>query len=158
MVKIENRKVLLKDDQAFTIGDIKIECFLVSGHTLGHMIYLIDDAYLFTGDTLWFGPDEGKSFINMLAKDNKVAIHSLAALEGKLRCRNLQPKIITGHTGWTDSLDFAFAHRDKVCNAWLRQKPHNPAAPYDAYDESDDTEEKARGGRLKKVGTGLLIR
>lgn len=55
------------------------------------------------------------------------------------------------HTGWTDDLDWAFAHRGEVCNS-LRRKPrvHDPEAPYDGYDESEDTEEKARSGRLKK--------
>ena len=151
MVKTENKKVLLKDGQVFTIGDIKIECFLVPGHTWGHLVYLIDDSYLFTGDTIWFGPDGGRSFINMLAEDNKLAIRSLAVLEDKLRGRGLNPIIVTGHTGWTDNMDFAFAHKDKVCNAWRRQKPHDPAAPYDGYDESDDTEDKARNIRLQKV-------
>ena len=47
---------------------IKIECFLVPGHTWGHMVYLIDDKYLFTGDTLWFGADGNYSFISSLAK------------------------------------------------------------------------------------------
>lgn len=150
MVHIDNQKELLKDGQIFCIGDIKIECFLVPGHTWGHMVYLIDDAYLFTGDTIWFGPDGGRSFINMLAEDNKFAVHSLAMLEGKLRARGLHPKIITGHTGWTDDLDFAFAQRDKVCNAYVKQKPHDPEAPYDGYDESGDTEEKARSVHLKK--------
>ena len=79
-----------------------------------------------------------------------MAIQSLATLEEKLRARELHPKIITGHTGWTDDLDFAFAQRDKVCNAYVKQKPHDPDAPYDGYDESDDTEEKARSVRLKK--------
>lgn len=116
----------------------------------GHMVYLIDDAYLFTGDTIWFGVDGGRSFINMLAEDNRVAVCSLEALEKQLRVRGLRLKIITGHTGWTDDLDFAFAQRDKVCNAYVKQKPHDPDAPYDAYDESDDTEEKARSVRLKK--------
>ena len=150
MVKTDNERVLLRDGQVFDIEGIKVECFLVPGHTWGHMVYLIDDAYLFTGDTLWFGPDGGKSFINMLAEDNKLAIRSLAELEAKLRSRSLRPKIITGHTGWTDSLDFAFAHRDKVCSAWVRQKPHDPEAPYDGYDESDDTEEQARKIPLQK--------
>ena len=27
----------------------------------------------------------------------------------------LSPKIITGHTGWSQDLDFTFAHRDQVC-------------------------------------------
>lgn len=150
MVKTDNERVLLRDGQVLDIEGIKVECFLVPGHTWGHMAYLIDDEYLFTGDILWLGPDGRKSFINMLAEDNKLAVRSLAALERKLRSRNRPLKIITGHTGWTDSLDFAFAHRDKVCNAWVKQRPHDPDAPYDAYDESDDTERKARMVRLQK--------
>ena len=54
-VTINNRKVLLHDGQVFDIDGIKVECFLVPGHTWGHMVYLIDDRYLFTGDTIWFG-------------------------------------------------------------------------------------------------------
>ena len=150
MVKTGNARVLLKDRQVLDIEGVKVECFLVPGHTWGHMVYLVDDSYLFTGDTLWFGPDGGKSFINMLAEGNKLAVRSLAALEEKLRSRNLHPMIITGHTGWTDDLDFTFAHTDQVCNSWFKQKPHDSAAPYDGYDESDDTEEKARSVPLKK--------
>ena len=149
-VTIDNPKTLLRDGQVIDIEGIRIECFLVPGHTWGHMVYLIDDAYLFTGDTLWFGPDGGYSFINMLAESNKAALRSLAGLENQLRQRGLRPIIITGHTGWTDDLDFAFAHRDKVCSAYVRQKPHDPEAPYDAYDESDDTQERARSVGLRK--------
>lgn len=90
---------------------------------MGHMVYLIDDTYLFTGDTIWFGP----------------------------RGRGLNPIVITGHTGWSDDLDFVFAHTDTVCRASRKQKPHDPNAPYDAYDESDDTKEQARTVRLKKA-------
>ncbi|MCC8196381.1 MAG: MBL fold metallo-hydrolase [Ruminococcus sp.] len=143
-VHIDNKKVLLRDGQVFYINDIRIECILVPGHTWGHMVYLIDDKYLFTGDTIWFGYDGGRRFINTLAEDNKLQTESLRRLEEKLRSRNLKPRIITGHTGWTDDLDFAFANVDKDCNAWRRQKPHDPSAPYDAYDESGDTEERAR--------------
>ena len=91
-VNIPNKKVLLlKDEQIFYIDDIKIECFLVPGHTWGHMVYLIDDRYLFTGDTLWFGADGGYSFISSLAEDNKLAVKSLAALEQRLRSRQIRP-------------------------------------------------------------------
>ena len=151
MVKTDNRRVLLKDGQVFTIGDIKIEALQVPGHTWGHLVYLIDDSYLFTGDTLWFGADGGYSFINSLAEDNKLAIRSLETLENTLRSRGISPKIITGHTGWTDSLDFAFRHRDQVCSAFRKQKPHDPSAPYDGYVEDDDTEENARRVRLEKA-------
>lgn len=150
-VEIDNRKVLLKDGQVLDIEGIKVECIMVPGHTWGHMVYLVDDAYLFTGDTIWFGPDGGRSFLNALAEDNRLSVKSLAALKGLLQKRNLHPMVITGHTGWSDDMDFVFAHTDLVCNASKRQKPHDPNAPYDGYDESDDTREKARTVRLEKV-------
>ena len=149
-VTINNEKVLLRDGQVFEINGIKIECFLVPGHTWGHMVYLIDDRYLFTGDTIWFGADGGYSFISALAESNKLAVKSLAELEQKLRTRSLRPVILTGHTGWTDDLCFAFAHRDKLCSPF-KKKVHDPSAPYDAYDESDDTEENAKRGFLPPV-------
>jgi len=150
-VHISNEKHLLKDGDVFTIGDIKIEAIKVPGHTWGHMVYLIDDAYLFTGDTIWLGADGGYSFIHALAENNKLAKKSLLRLKKKLKSRHLTPKIITGHTGWTDNFDFAFAHIDKVCNAFKKQKPADPNAPYDGYDESDDTAEKARTAILGKA-------
>jgi len=111
MVRTENPRQLLKDGEVFYIGDIKVECLLVPGHTWGHIDYLIDDEYLFTGDTIWFGADGGYSFISTLAEDNKLAVKSLEKLERTLRQRGIKPKIITGHTGWTDDLGWAFAHR-----------------------------------------------
>ncbi len=150
-VTINNKKVLLKDGQTMRIGDIKIKCFLVPGHTWGHMVYLIDDKYLFTGDTLWFGADGGFSFISALAEDNKLAVKSLAILETKLKKIGVRPLFITGHTGWTDNFDFAFAHKDKLCSPFRKRVP-DPTAPYDAYDESDDTEENSKSGFIPGVG------
>jgi glyoxylase-like metal-dependent hydrolase (beta-lactamase superfamily II) len=150
-VKTNNKRVLLKDGEVLRIGDIKIECLLVPGHTWGHMVYLIDDEYLFTGDTIWFGADGGYSFISTLAEDNKLAVLSLEKLEQELRKRKRKLKIITGHTGWTDDLDFAFAHRTEICRPFTR-KYVDPAAPYDGYAEDDDTEEGARSIPLRKAG------
>ncbi len=150
-VTINNEKVLLYDGQILEIGGIKIECFLVPGHTWGHMVYLIDDKYLFTGDTLWFGSDGGYSFISSLAENNKLAVKSLAQLETRLKSRNIKPIFITGHTGWTDNFEFAFAHKDELCSPF-KKRVHDPSAPYDAYDESDDTEENAKSGFLGGVG------
>lgn len=150
-VTILNEKVLLQDGQVLDIDGIRVECFLVPGHTWGHMVYLLDETYLFTGDTIWFGADGGYSFISALAENNKLAVKSLAALEEKLLARGLHPRIITGHTGWTDHMDFAFAHKDQLCSPF-RPRVHDPDAPYDAYDESDDTEEKAKTEKLSGVG------
>ena len=150
-VTINNEKVLLKDEQVFRIGDIEIRCFLVPGHTWGHMVYLIDGKYLFTGDTIWFGVDGGYSFISALAEDNKLAVKSLAELEQRLNKLGVKPLFITGHTGWTDNFEFAFAHKDQLCSPFGK-RVHDPNAPYDAYDESDDTPEKAKAGLLAGVG------
>ena len=150
-VTINNEKVLLHDGRVLDIDGIKIECFLVPGHTWGHMVYLVDGKYLFTGDTIWFGADGGYSFISALAEDNKLAVKSLALLEKKLKKRGLHPLFITGHTGWTDNMEFAFAHRNELCSPF-KKKVHDPNALYDAYDESDDTEENAKSGFLKGVG------
>ena len=150
-VYVDNKKVLIDDGQVFYIGNIKIEAFLVPGHTWGHLVYLIDDAYLFTGDTIWFGADGGYAFLNTLAEDRKLQIKSLKRLEGILRERKLKLNIITGHTGWTDDINFAFAHVDEICNS-LRRKPkvHDPKAPYDGFDKRDDTEANARNVFLDK--------
>ena len=150
MVKTDNRRVLLKDGEVVTIGDIKIECILVPGHTWGHMVYLIDNEYLFTGDTIWFGADGGYSFISTLAEDNKLAVQSLEKLNMNLRVRHQPIKIITGHTGWTDDLNFAFRHRAEICKPFTK-KYTDPSAPYDGYIEDDDTEESARNMLSRKV-------
>ena len=150
-VTINNNKVLLRDSQVFMIGGVKVECFLTPGHTWGHMVYLIDDRYLFTGDAIWFGADGGYSFISALAEDNNLAKRSLAALEERLKARGLRPMFLTGHTGWTDDFEFAFAHRDRLCSPF-KKRVHDPNAPYDAYDESDDTRERAQAGLLPGVG------
>ena len=153
MVKTDNERVLLKDGQVLDFGGIKVECILVPGHNWGHMVYLVDDEYLFTGDTIWFGADGGYSFISTLAEDNKLAVRSLEKLEANIRGRNRRIAVITGHTGWTDDLDFAFAHRTDICKPFTRRYA-DPEAPYDGYIEDDDTEQNARGARLaKKRGT-----
>ena len=149
MVKTDNRRVTLRDGQVLHIGGIKVECLLVPGHTWGHMVYLIDDEYLFTGDTIWFGADGGYSFISTLAEDNRLAVQSLEKLEANLRARKGRIAVITGHTGWTDDLNFAFAHRTEICKPFTK-KYTDPEAPYDGYVEDDDTEQAARTGLLKK--------
>lgn len=148
-VALANPVTLLKDEQVFWIDDIKIETLLVRGHTWGHVVYLIDDGYLFLGDTMWLGPDGGHSGINVLAEDNHLNKCALKVLKSRLESRNLKPMLLTCHSGWTGNFDFGFAHIDRACNGLRRQKPHDPDAPYDPWDESGDTEEKARNVPLQ---------
>ncbi|MBE6118361.1 MAG: MBL fold metallo-hydrolase [Erysipelotrichaceae bacterium] len=149
LVKMDNHRTLLQDGQVFFIDGIKIECMEVPGHTWGHMVYLIDEEYLFTGDTIWFGADGGYSFLSTLAEDNDLSLRSLRKLERVMRARQWPIKVITGHTGWADDPDFVFAHTDELCMPFRRHY-HDPDAPYDGYVETDDTEESARSVLLAK--------
>ncbi|MGI6076961.1 MAG: hypothetical protein ACOYCB_02195 [Fastidiosipilaceae bacterium] len=65
--------------------------------------------------------------------------------------RQIQPFVITAHTGWSDDLEFVFRHKDKLCNPLRKLKLEDPDAPYDAYNESDDTEENIKTRYLSKV-------
>ena len=91
-VTIHNEKQLLHDGEVIDIDGIKVECFLVPGHTWGHMVYLIDDEYLFTGDTLFRHECgrcdlEGGDFSAMLR-----SLKRLSELEGDY-------KVLPGHEG-----------------------------------------------------------
>ena len=88
--------------------------------------------------------------MNMSNNYKDAAQMNLAELEAKLQARGLHPYFITGHTGWTDDFAFAFANKDKLCSPFGK-RVHDPGAPYDAYDESDDTEQRAKSGFLKPV-------
>ena len=148
-VKISNEKVLLKDKQVLYIDGIKVECLLVPGHTWGHMVYLIDDEYLFTGDTIWFGRDGGYSFLSTLAEDNDLSLRSLVKLKKDITGRNGTIKVITGHTGWSEDLNMVFKHCDRKCTPFLRHY-EDPEAPYDGYIEDDDTKQNAQNIYLKE--------
>ena len=131
----------------------------------GNTTVMIDAGYNY--DRLaekmgWLGIAPGRTFAtssspirtptaSALAEDNALAVRSLAALEEKLASRGIRPLFITGHTGWTDNFSFAFAHKSELC-APFKKRVHDPAAPYDAYEEADDTEAKAKSGYLAGVG------
>ena len=96
---------LLEDRQTVQIGNLKIECILVPGHTSGTMAYLINDKYLFTGDILSL-------------KDGKIApipaffnINHAQAVENLNIIRNIPAAkyIFTSHWGYTDDYKTAVA-------------------------------------------------
>jgi glyoxylase-like metal-dependent hydrolase (beta-lactamase superfamily II) len=43
----------LTDGQEFSIGSARIRALHIPGHTLGNVAYLLDDRYLFTGDSIF---------------------------------------------------------------------------------------------------------
>jgi glyoxylase-like metal-dependent hydrolase (beta-lactamase superfamily II) len=95
--------ILLEDREILNIGNLKIEGFLVPGHTTGMMAYLVNDKYLFSGDILSL--KEGRmapipAFFNM---DNKQAIKSMDII------RHIPDVeyIFTAHWGYTDDYEMA---------------------------------------------------
>ena len=93
---------------------------------------------------------EMRIFQKMLIGWNQSTCHKyLFARHG--RWMNEEYLVFLKQNGWTGNFAFAFAHKDKICSPFGK-RIHDPSAPYDAYDESDDTEENAKGIRLKGIG------
>ena len=103
---------LLSDNDAVSAGSITVRAIATPGHTPGSMSYLVDDAILFTGDTLLLKNGEilpFKRYFNMDTKLQKESIRKLANLE------NVQ-MIFTAHTGFTKEVQAAFNRWDSTRN------------------------------------------
>ena len=89
---------LLEDKEVVQVGDIKVQSFQTPGHTIGSMSYLVDDQYLFTGDTLTLKKGEIKPFFfmqNMKTSKQIESIEKIKDLKGvKMIC--------TGHSGYME--------------------------------------------------------
>ena len=130
-----------------------VRLFLEKGYTNTKVAEILKEADVSAGSFQnIFHTKDGvlTELVGMMFGRQFGAVKSLAALEQKLQSRGLHPLFLTGHTGWTDNFEFSFAHKDKLCSPFQKRVP-DPTAPYDAYDESDDTEEAARAGYLQAV-------
>ncbi|MGH4036972.1 MAG: MBL fold metallo-hydrolase, partial [Sphaerochaeta sp.] len=106
-LKIENSPIYFNTDKIFYIGPIKIEPILTQGHTLGHTCFLVDDNYLFVGDSLILKNGFGYRFFDLLGFDNKQNSKSLQKLKEFALERQFN-YIITSHTGITNDIEKAF--------------------------------------------------
>src|SRR5208283_4439711 len=50
--RIDTPYELVSDGQVVDVGGVRIRCLSTPGHTPGSMCYVVNDRYLFTGDTL----------------------------------------------------------------------------------------------------------
>lgn len=100
-LNVENYKLL--DDEVIWIGGTKILPIPTPGHTPGATCYVINDAYLFTGDALSLKEnriDLFPKFINKNARRARKSISNITEL------KNVK-YIFTAHYGYTD--DYAGA-------------------------------------------------
>lgn len=90
---------LVEDNQIINISDLKIKGILTPGHTPGSMCYLINDKYLFTGDTMSLKSGNVDVFNDFFNMDTKTQRKSLKKLTGFPEVKY----IFTAHYGFTDN-------------------------------------------------------
>jgi hydroxyacylglutathione hydrolase len=94
---------LLRDGDEVRVGAATVRAIETPGHTPGSMSYLLDGAYLFTGDTCKFadGVAYAGSRYTMDIKTQKASIKKLAGLTGVRY-------VFTAHSGYTEDFETAF--------------------------------------------------
>jgi glyoxylase-like metal-dependent hydrolase (beta-lactamase superfamily II) len=102
--KISTSYKKMDDNQTITVGKIQVKGVMTPGHTPGSMCFIVNEKYLFTGDTL--GLRDGavtkfNDFFNMDTKTEEQSIRKLALLKNvKL--------ILTAHYGVSSDFEKAF--------------------------------------------------
>ncbi|MDP4145233.1 MAG: MBL fold metallo-hydrolase [Bacillota bacterium] len=90
--------VLLKDGESINIGSISVKAISTPGHTVGSMCYLVNEAYLFTGDTLSIHHGIVRPFFSLPNMNTQMQKQSLKKL-AKLKHISM---LFTTHTGYTE--------------------------------------------------------
>jgi glyoxylase-like metal-dependent hydrolase (beta-lactamase superfamily II) len=80
-----------------TIGNVKVKAISTPGHTPGSTSYLINDKFLFTGDTLRLIKGKVEPFTWWLNLDRKAMRESIRKLA---KLQNIE-LLATAHTGYT---------------------------------------------------------
>ena len=101
---------LITDGQVMELMGLKVEGVLTPGHTPGSMSFIIDDKYLFVGDTM--GLDKGEAYTVSGLLGLIYYVDSEAQNETMQKLANLSgiEYIFTGHHGYTADYPTAFAY------------------------------------------------
>jgi glyoxylase-like metal-dependent hydrolase (beta-lactamase superfamily II) len=102
--RLDSTYQTIKDNQKIDISGLSVKGILTPGHTPGSMSYIINDKYLFTGDTLSLKDQKVElfnEFFNMDSATEEKSISKLAVLSDI-------KYIFTGHYGYTDNFQKAF--------------------------------------------------
>lgn len=95
---------VIENNEEIYLGKVKVKSILTPGHTNGSMSYILDDKYLFVGDTLSLKNGQVglfNSLFNMNDDIQKESIEKLAKIE------NVE-YVFTAHYGFTDNCREAF--------------------------------------------------
>ena len=92
------------DGEAVVAGGVRVRCLATPGHTPGSMCYVVDDQYLFTGDTMSLVNGRAgifSDFFNMDSAVQEESIRRIGTLPGIAY-------VFTAHHGITDDYGKAF--------------------------------------------------
>ena len=98
---------IINHNEKMEIDGLLIQSFLTPGHMSGSMCFLVDDKYLFTGDTMSIINGRAGRFFHLFDMDNdqaKESISKIATVPAQY--------IFTSHHGYSDNLDFVFENWD----------------------------------------------
>jgi glyoxylase-like metal-dependent hydrolase (beta-lactamase superfamily II) len=102
---LEYEPELVQDGQIINVSELKVQGILTPGHTLGSMSYLIDDKYLFVGDSVSLENGQvalSHDFLHMDSETHRMSLKRLAGLSGV-------EYVFTAHYGVTDDHAKAFS-------------------------------------------------
>ena len=89
-----NKINLLFNAQELLINGIKIQCIKAPGHTIGSMVFLVDDKYLFTGDVLKI--KDGNKSVHPYSMDTELSEQTIEQLKGIIQNCSI---VLTSHYG-----------------------------------------------------------
>lgn len=101
--------VLLTDEQELIIGQHKIICLDVTGHTPGSMAFLFDGSYLFTGDA--FKVSKNSLDVHPFSMDSDASKKSIQQLNDIIKEIKL---VLTAHYGWQKSEDLILTNEQPL--------------------------------------------
>lgn len=119
-----------EDYDSYNIGGIMVKCFHIPGHTPGHCAFLVDETYLFTGDSIAVNHCGGHCFFHLYHMDTAENIQSLLLLKEEMATTSAK-FIATGHNGLCN-IEAGFSNIQEVAVA-SRRNPFDPMAPYDVF-------------------------
>lgn len=102
----------LSDDDIVILSGLSVRCILTPGHTPGSMCYLINDKYLFTGDTLSLKDGKADLFNSFFNMDDEIQRSTLYMLAEKIDETGTS-YIFSAHYGYSDDPLKAFENWKK---------------------------------------------
>ena len=84
----------LNNNQELLFNEVKIKCIKAPGHTLGSMVYLVNDKFLFTGDVLMI--KKSNNTVHPYSMDKKSSTQTIEQLKAIIENSSI---IFTSHYG-----------------------------------------------------------